>query len=153
MKLLLTITLALALCFASGCVNIAGDWHYEEIGRVKSPDGVVDAILARGSAGATTGFNFSVFLAPSGTTFDEKSPFFERERALFSADHHQGLQLVWSEPRLLELRYESARILHFSNFWHSQDVQQDQYVVELKLVPLAEPYALPLADKWPRVSR
>lgn len=70
---LLTIgMLASTLCLASGCLNLGG-WHYEEIGRVKAPDGVVEAVLVRGNGGATTSYSFSVFLVPGATSFDEKA--------------------------------------------------------------------------------
>ncbi len=129
-------TLALALTLLPACINIAGEYHYEEIQRVKSPDGIVDAVLVRGAGGATTGFSFSVFLVPSGTSFNEKAPAFEKDRAVFSEDHHDGLQLVWQKPKFLEIRFAKARIFHFTNFWHSPDVQNYTYVVEVRLVPL-----------------
>jgi hypothetical protein len=146
-KLSSVATLVLTLCVAPGCFNIAGDWRYEEIERVKSPDGIADAVLVRGGGGATTGLNFSVFLVPSGTKFDEKASWFERERALFSADHHEGLQLAWRKPKFLEIRFAKARISQFSNFWHSQEVQNYSYAVELRLVPLDENSSLSEKDK------
>jgi len=139
--------LVLALCFASGCFNIAGEWEYEEIERIKSPDGIVDAVLVRGHGGATTGFNFSVFLVPRGIKFDKKASWFEREQALFRADHDEGLQLVWRKPKFLEIRFAKARIFQFRNVWHSQEVQDYSYVVELRLVPLAENSSLSEKDK------
>ena len=146
-KLLSTAALALTLCFASGCFNIAGEWRYEEIESVRSPDGVVDAVLVRGGGGAATGFNFSVFLVPGGTRFDAKASWFERERALFSAGHHEGLQLAWREAKFLEIRFAKARIFQSSNFWHSQEVQNYSYVVELRLVPSDENSSLSEKDK------
>jgi hypothetical protein len=146
-RLLLMAALVFTLCFASGCFNIAGEWQYEEIERVKSADGVVDAVIVRGGGGATTGFNFSVFLVPGGTKFDEKASWFERDRALFSADYHEGLQLVWRKPKFLEIRFAKARIFQFSNFWHSKEVQNYSYVVELRLVPLDENSSLSEKDK------
>ena len=70
--------------------------------------------------------------------FDAKLPSFEHERALLSADHQKDLQLVWSKPKVLEIRYENARVFKFSNFWHSQEVQNFEYVVELRLMPRGE---------------
>jgi hypothetical protein len=119
---------------SASCVSF-GEWHYEELQRVKSPDGVVDAVLVRGDGGATTGFAFAVFLVRSGTAFDEKAAPFEQDRAVFKTDHHEGLQLVWTKPQFLEIRFAKARIFHFTNFWHSADVQNYRYVVEVRLVP------------------
>ena len=134
-KLLATLMALSALGSASGCLNL-GEWSYSEIRRVKAPDGVVDAVLVEGNGGATTSFSYSVFLVPSGTTFDPSQRVFEPDYAEFVADHQVGLELVWTRPKLLEIRFEKARIFEFSNFWHSREVQNFDYVVELRLVPL-----------------
>lgn len=131
----------------SGCINIAGEWHYQEIERVKSPDGIVDAVLVRGSDGATTGFDFSVFIVPSGTPFDEKSKLFNQEETLFSADHLENFKLVWKESKFLEIRYDKARIFKFKNYWRVKQVQDYKYVVEIRLVPLNEESSLDENDK------
>ena len=125
----------LAISCLSGCINIAGDWHFGETARVTSPDGVVDAVLEEGNGGATTSFSYAIFIVPRGMKFEEKSPPFEHDRAVFSADHQIDLQLVWSKPKFLEIRYEKARVFKFTNFWHSQEVQDFKYVVELRLMP------------------
>jgi hypothetical protein len=135
MKLLLIAALALTLCFASSCINIAGEWHYEEIARAKSLDGVVDAVIVRGNGGATTSYTYSVFIVPSGVAFDEKSPLFDfhKKQDLFGTDT-RDFQLVWKEPRSLEIRYRSIpRIFHYRNFWQSQEAQNN-YVVDVRLV-------------------
>jgi hypothetical protein len=146
-RFLLLSMVVLTLTFVPACVNIAGEWHSEEIQRVKSPDGIVDAVLVRGSTGATTGFNVAVFLVPSGTRFDEKAPAFESDRSLFRADHYDRLQLIWQKPKFLEIRFAKARIFQFSNFWHSPDVQNYSYVVEVRLVPLDESSSLIEKDR------
>lgn len=145
------ISLLALLIFApslfSGCINIAGEWHYQEIERVKSPDGVVDAVLVRGSGGATTGFDFSVFIVPSGIPFDEKSELFNPESELFSADHWENLKLVWREPKFLEIRYDKARIFKYRNYWRKKEMQDYKYVVEIKLVPTNNKSSLNEEDK------
>ncbi len=135
------------LILFSGCINIAGEWHYQEIERVKSPDGIVDVVLVRGSGGATTGFVFSVFIVPVGMPFDEKSELFNQEFALFSADHWENLKLVWREPKFLEIRYDKARIYKYRNYWCRQEVQDYKYVVEIKLVPANDKSSLNEKDK------
>ena len=126
--------LALTLVLTSGCLDL-GEPSYEEIGRVKSPDGVVDAVLVRSNGGATTSFGYSVFLVPVGTRFDQGAPVFQPDYALFVADHQVDLELVWKEPKFLEIRYAKARIFQFSNFWHSREVHNFAYTVEVRLVP------------------
>jgi hypothetical protein len=121
--------------------------RHEEIGRVKSPDGVVDAVLVRGNGGATTSFTYSVFLVPAGTSFNETAPVFEPDFAKFLADHQVGLELVWRRPKFLEIRFAKARIFRFSNFWHSREVQDYRYIVELRLVPSDEASSLVERDR------
>lgn len=102
-----------------------------EILRVVSPDSIVDAVVTRNSAGATTSNVFRIFVVPRG----QPVPSDERlER--FRADKVSSLCVEWRRPRLLELRYDRARIFRFTNFWNSRDVQQFQYVVELRLEAL-----------------
>ncbi len=134
----LAVFFGLAISCVSGCINIAGDWRFEETARVTSLDGVVDAVLVEGNAGATTSYSYTLFIVPRGTKFEEKSLLFEYDRAAFSADHQIDLQLVWSKPKFLEIRYEKARIFKFSNFWNSQEVQDFKYIVELRLMPSSE---------------
>jgi hypothetical protein len=132
--------IALALLVNTACGNIAGELHYEEIERVKSPDGVVDAIIVRGNGGATTSYNYSVFIVPSGVAFDEQSPIFDfsRREDLFGTNK-RDFQLVWREPRLLEIRYRSIPLIsHYRNFWQSLDVQNNQYVVDVRLILVNE---------------
>src|SRR5215471_12909413 len=127
------ILMILAACLASACISPAGEWSYEEIGRVKSPDSIVDAVLVRGNGGATTSFSFSVFIVPAGTKFENDSTFFKS--SVFTADHVDGLQLRWMEPKLLGIQYKEARIFQFRNNWNRQEVQEFHYVVEIKLLP------------------
>jgi hypothetical protein len=71
-------------------------------------------------------------------SFNQKSPQFEGQRALFTADHQEGLELSWRGPKLLEIRFTKARIYHFTNFWQDRAVQNFTYIVELRLVPADE---------------
>ena len=135
------------LCATSACFRSFGGVHLEEIARAKSPDGVVDAVLVRGNAGATTPYTFSAFVVPSGTALDRKSPWFETERAVFMADDQEGLQLSWRAAKSLEIRYAKARIFRFTNFWQAQEVQDFTYVVELRLVPTDDASSLVDRDK------
>ena len=138
-KMIAVFLITFALCLVSSCGNfIIGEQGFEEIARVKSPDGIVDAILIENNGGATTSYGYSVFIVPSGMKFDKESPMFKSERELFTADHPKGLQLEWSKPKFLEIKYDKARIFGFRNSWHSQEVQNYQYTVELRLVPSDE---------------
>jgi hypothetical protein len=102
---------------------------YKEISRIPSPDARVDAILVQtAGGGATVGFGYNVFVAPRG-----QSPGRGEERLV--ADHSKNLTLRWQGPRKLDIVYDEARIFKFSNFWHSKEVDDFNYVVELRLSP------------------
>jgi len=111
---------------------------------MKSPDGVVDAVQVRGNCGATTSFSENVFIVQSGA----KMPAPKDQCRVFSADHVEGLKLQWREPKVLEIHYKEARIFHFKNFWHSKDVQNFTYVVEIRLKPETKDYSLSRRDRW-----
>ncbi len=138
MRICRAIPIIVILLSLAGCIRIFGEPQHEEVARAKSPDGVVDAVLVRTNGGATTAFVFSVFVVPSGTVFDHKAALFQSERSLFAADHQEGLQLSWRAPKFLEVRFGKARIFRFTNFWHTQEVQNFTYIVELRLVPTDE---------------
>jgi hypothetical protein len=144
----LTVSLLLLVALAPACLSF--EWEYEEVGRFKSPDGVVDAVWVRGGGGATTGFVYRLFLVPAGTKFDKDDSYFQR--AEFSGDHLEDFQIVWREPKLLELRFVHARIHDFTNYWrywNRESPREDrQHVVELRLVHLAEGSTLSPEDRF-----
>jgi hypothetical protein len=143
------IALALIACMALSACGLDSEWRYEEVNRIGSPDGMVDAVWVRGSGGATTGFVYSLFLVPKGLKFDKDASSFKR--ASFSADHFDDLKFEWRELKLLEIRYKQARIVQFSNYWNywnPREPKADQkYVVELRLVPVTEGFALSEEDR------
>ncbi|HEX8722998.1 MAG TPA: hypothetical protein VF736_20430 [Pyrinomonadaceae bacterium] len=140
-------SLSLLLAFAPACR--AFEWAYEEVGRFTSPDGVVDAVWVRGSGGATTGFVYDLYVVPRGMKFDKDATSFKH--AVFSGDHFEDLQIVWREPKLLEVRFKHARVLNYSNYWrywNPDNPEEDRhYVVETRLAPLAEGSTLPPEDR------
>ncbi len=112
--------------------------------RIKSPDGIVDAVHVQGNCGATTSFSEHIFIVQSGT----KTPPPRKRYQVFSADHVKGLRVKWREPKVLEIHYKEARIFDFTNFWQSKDVQNFSYVVEIRLRPETEDYSLSRSDRW-----
>lgn len=66
---------------------------------------------------------------------------------LLTTDVGRGPTVVWKKPRLLELRYDEARIHHFHNSWHHGQVEDFHYVVELQLAPSTNEFALPFTDR------
>lgn len=116
-----------AFLFLVGLLVACGT-DYEELWRVSSPDSRVDAVLVRTGGPATVGFSYRLFIVPKAA-----SP--GKSGEVLLADQVRNLAAFWRPPRTLELRYDEARIFSFSNFWHSKDVDNFNYVVELWLVP------------------
>src|SRR5262245_8952057 len=99
-----------------------------EVMRVQSPDRVVDVVLVQDrGGGATVGFSYYVHVVPSGQSW-------QRGHQVFTADRHENLQLAWRGVRRLELCFDNARVFHFKNFWHSRDIQDFRYVVNIRLI-------------------
>lgn len=111
----------------------------EELKRVVSPDSLVEAVLARELGGATVDYAYSVFVVPRGDPLPR--------RAKFSATNVVDLDVVWRQPRLLQIRYRQAKINRFVNWWHSAELDDYRYVVELQLVPLTDGWALSERDR------
>lgn len=96
----LVIPLGLAL---AGCSPIK-----EEVERVPSPDGAVDAVVIRVNAGATVSFYYDVYLVPAGSRVAgrEVADFY----GLYSTDGWaEGVRPVWVEEGALQLVFEKAR--------------------------------------------
>ena len=113
-----------------GSANPAAN-QSKELVRVVSPDSVVDGVLTVGSVDATTSNVYRVYVVP------HRQPVpLTGESEVFRADQVDSLQISWTGVRMLGVRYEHARIFHFSNFWLSAAVKNFEYVVELRLEPL-----------------
>lgn len=124
------IVFGISLCLFASCGSID---DFQEVARQTSPDSVVDAVLFKaGGGGATSGFSYSLFVVEKGASFKKS------DDLLFQGDHIKNLRLEWKNDKILEIHYDEARIFQFKNFWFSKDVQNFQYVVEIRLVPSKE---------------
>lgn len=117
------------------CVTSCDFVSREEIARVPSPDGIVEAVLIRTNAGATTAFGYELYIVPPGGKG-------QRGREQLRADHLTDIGIQWRQSKLLEVHYKEGRIFHFSNFWSSKEVGEFNYVVEIRLLLLAQPFSL-----------
>jgi hypothetical protein len=143
--------LAVALC---GCEptavvpSLAGDWDYKEVSRIRSPASSVEALLLTGDAGATTATRTYLYLVPSGSRLDAKKEAEQNlNRAVFVADHLKDLTVIRKNSRLVQIGYQEARIHHFENEWSHRDIRDYRYVVELRLAPSTNEFALPARDR------
>ena len=82
----------------------------EEIARVASPDGVIDAVVIRENCGVPCPFGYSVFLVPKGR--NAPNDFGE---AVFRADSMVDEKLTWKPDHILEIAYSKAEIYAFRN--------------------------------------
>jgi hypothetical protein len=96
----LVIVLGLAL---AGCSPVK-----EEVERVPSPDGALDAVVIRVNAGATVSFYYDVYVVPAGSKAGgrEVADFY----GLYSTDGWaEGVRPVWVDDGALQLRFDKAR--------------------------------------------
>ena len=97
-----------------------------EVTRIKSPDSIADAVLIKVNAGATASYAYEVYIIPTGGQPTQGNE-------IFKADKINGLEIQWIQSKYLEIKYDDGRIFHFSNFWHSKDVDNFRYIVDIEL--------------------
>lgn len=124
----LSIVHSLIFVFVFVGITSCGELPGEEIQRVTSPDKLVDAVLVERQTGATVATPIELYIVPSGRNWKGNAP-------VLRGDNLEGLQVTWQRPRFLEIHYKKGRIFSFTSFWHSADIQQFKYVIELRLVP------------------
>lgn len=129
---------ALALALAAATATMAGCAPApptgDEIARIPSPDGAIDAVVTEWSGDATVGVVHRVFLTPKGAAV---TPGAEG----FRADRVKGLAVRWTGPDHVVLAFEEARVFHFSNFWNAREIESFRRTVALDLVRKAAPPA------------
>lgn len=135
------------LLLGNGCnpPSLAGRWEYQETGRIKSPDSLVEAVVFTGDAGATTSQHTFLYLVPTGGKVHpgEKT----EDTACLIADHLGNFHVEWEGAKLLAIHYDEARIFHFENSWSDRQIQDFHYVVELRLAPSHTGFSLPMGDR------
>lgn len=99
----------------------------EELTRITSPDGLVDAVLVERNVHATVGFIYLVYVVPKG------EPFPEPDWAIFNAMRAEDLTIEWMEHRHLGISYRKAEIYDFTNIVHPMKYDPDgpQYEVRI----------------------
>ena len=112
--------------------------HLEEIVRVSSPDGSLDAVMIRDNCGPLCSFGYSAFVVPRG----EAAPK-DLNRAVFQAYDMMREMLTWKQERVLEIAYEKATISKFRNISHpfgefDRKEKNWEYRLEIRLAPLTD---------------
>ena len=82
--------------------------EYEELSRVTSPDGRLDALFVRnGGGGAMDSFYYRVFVVPAG------APMPDVKNSVLNASDVDRLELDWIDSGNLAIRYREAKIHDF----------------------------------------
>ena len=116
--------------------NPVANLPHKELKRITSPDGAVDAILARVETDSLSADGFAVYLAAAGKELDLES--LEFDRKVFYANRIDDLELVWRESKFLEIRYARGDIFDFRNNWRLHS----DYTVEIRIMPKSESFSL-----------
>lgn len=103
------------------------------ISKKSSPDRKVEAILIEKNCGATTGFSYHLYITIPNRDIGQEEP-------VLVADNSEGLSIQWLNAKSLVVSYTNARIFDFTNFWQSRDLDNFQYIVEIRLRPLLDKY-------------
>ena len=108
--------------------------HREEIARITSPDGSVDAVMVNSDCGALCAtITFVTVVAKGKKAPDDPGQY------VFSADDTVNPRLLWKQSHLLEIAYDKAFINSFRNgcypFGVPGNVESWKYEVEIRLAP------------------
>lgn len=97
-------------------------------------------MLIRADAGLD--FEYYVYIVARG------NPVRTNDHSIFEAGTLTGGALVWSQPHLLNIRYDVAEIDLFTNYWDSSRLRSDReehdddFGVEIRLAPSSPDYSL-----------
>lgn len=101
-------SVSLAVLLLTGCDGLTGEPAREDVAWATAPDRRIHAILSETNGGATTSYAYVVELHAAGHRGD--API--RAGSLYGAVRSlcaYGVDLHWSDPSTLELRFESAK--------------------------------------------
>ena len=106
-------------------------WNQREVLRVTSPDGQIDAIFVEPRVRSISK-DSALYLVPKGEPVPPRGP------QLRGVDFKQPPALVWKRSHLLAMNYSRGCVSNFVNLWHSYDLDDGRYYVELTLSPTVD---------------
>lgn len=116
----------------------------EELQRVTSPSGQLDAVLVHvDGGGAAGGWEWYVYIVPQG-----QPVIMANAHPIFNAGTMTAGRLLWSREHLLEIHYDVAYINQFRNLWGLSEVQsvgsagEHDYLIETRLSPSSPDFSL-----------
>jgi hypothetical protein len=104
-----------------------------EYTRITSPDGLVDAIVMYRDSGVATSGSYLLYILTRGGVVEEESE--KSNKPVFVGEKVEQLKFSWIKDKDLQIDCKKARIWKFSNFWFSKDVQDYNYIVEIRIAP------------------
>jgi hypothetical protein len=120
-------------------LNEHADKPHKELKRITSPDGRVDAILAKveiDSSNSNIPSSYAIYLVPADKGLDLQSLY--PNQKVFYATRIDNLEFVWREPKFLEVKYTNGDIFEFKNNW----ILEKDYFVEIRIIPRSESFSL-----------
>lgn len=114
-----------------------GEPSKDEVARVVSPSGKVDAVLFETNGGATTSFGYEVYVVEHGA-----KPLDSPAVSLYGAvrnPHAYGANLVWPSSGLLAVEYLSAKSAKLNTHTQSVGTQAIHFVLREGITDNAAP--------------
>ena len=119
----------LSLLLLLAAVTACDDVGLEELKRSPSPDGKVEAVLIRVSGYATDGFGYRVYIVLPQERIDNLDDT-DANLVTYKVDH---IDIEWSGDKELSITYGEMKILHFSNFWNSKELDNFEHEIRIDL--------------------
>lgn len=100
-------------------------------------------MIREDGGGALGGFEWYAYIVAKGKAVDAR-----KSHEIFHAGTLMGGKLAWSQPHLLEIRYDVANIEQFRNLWGLAEIQnvgsqgERDYFVEIRLMPSSDGFSL-----------
>lgn len=101
---------------------------HDEVVRLTSPDGVLDAVVIRVDPGAFSSFLYDLYLVPKGAKRIEGVEY----PVLFTSEG-DAPTIRWDKSHFLTVDVGNSHVQFFTNLWHSKKVNENDYFVELDL--------------------
>lgn len=122
----LIVATAVGLSLGAG-VSCQSDTQPRVVDRIRSPTGSEVALVARVSGGATTPWDWRVYVVPTpeGREMDARNQ-------VFGASHVDSVRIAWRDARTLIIKYGYADIYAYRNLWRGGHSGR---VVEMRLAP------------------
>jgi hypothetical protein len=99
---------------------------HDEVLRLTSPDGVLDAVVMRVNPGAFSSFLYNLYLVPKGTRKIEGI-----EEPILRTVESDAPTVRWEKSHFLTIDIGDSHVPSFANLWYSTKV--NDYCVELTL--------------------